>query len=343
MKTISFGIIGTGRIASEMAAAIGAVDGARMVAVASADEARARAFASRHGIERAHVGAAALIADGGVDAVYVANLNHLHADASVAALEAGKSVLCEKPFAVSAEEGERVLRAARQSGALFMEALWTHCLPVMRRIDQVIGEGTLGPATSLSSDCGFLLPPETSPRLYAREGGGALLDLGVYPVSLALRLFGPVDALDASTRWSDNGIDLETHALLRHENGAVSRVAASIVSALANETSIAFTNGAIKLASPVTGAERAEIIKAPTPPASDRGSRVKDRLKSAPALRRLKSAMRRGEFHSYGASRYAPQIAHFRDLLRQGARESDLIPHAHSRAVIETIDRIRAA
>src|SRR5262249_54400658 len=157
------------------------------VAVASADAGRARAFADRFGVAQAFASLDALLARDDVDAVYIATATRDHAAQAIAALEAGKAVLCEKPFAIGVEQGQRLLEAARRSGRLFMEARWTTALPAYRALLRLARERALGEPVLLHSEFGIAHDPAAHPRLFEGPGAGVLLDVGVYPIVLALQ------------------------------------------------------------------------------------------------------------------------------------------------------------
>ena len=155
MSDICFGIVGSGRMAALMMPAFRHADGVTVAAVCSSNAKRANAFATAHGIGAAYNSLETMFADEHIDAIYVANGTSDHAATAIAALEAGKHVLCEKPFAISADEGERVIAAARQSGKLFMEGLWTHFLPAYIRVADLIRARSVGEPVHLMTDFAY--------------------------------------------------------------------------------------------------------------------------------------------------------------------------------------------
>ena len=322
----------------------------KVVAVASADAARARAFAARFGIHDAHAGLSDLLARPDIDAVYIATSTRDHAEHTIAALAAGKAVLCEKPFATSADQGLRVVQAAERHRTLFVEAQWTTALPAYRELLRLAHGRTVGDPLLLHSEFGIALDPASHQRLFEGEGAGVMLDFGVYPIVLALQVLGPVRSIEAAVRRNSVGTDVHASLQLVHENGAHSQLAASLVATLPNRTSLSCSGGNIQLDSPVMGAESLLCRAAPAArTTSDIGGGAKQRLVAALRrqrwVRKLKSSLSTGgaSQHAFGGNRYAPQLAHFVSLLEAGALESDLMPHALSLDVLRVVDVARQA
>ena len=347
-RTWRFGVVGTGAMSATMMECLAQERRVDVVAVASADAARARAFADRFGIAHAQAGLDALLARGDIDAVYIATATRDHAAHAIAALDAGKAVLCEKPYAIGVEQGQRVLEAAQRSGRLFMEAQWTTALPACRELLRLARDRALGEPVLLHSEFGIAHDPVAHPRLFEGPGAGVLLDFGVYPIVLALQALGPVRSVDAAVRCNAAGVDVHATLQLTHEHGGHSQLAASLVCALPNRTSLSFTGGHVSLASPVMGAESLQVC-AVAPVGAARAGAGGSRPALVAALRRqrwvrrLKAALggRAVLEHPFGADRYAPQLSHFVALLDAGALESDLMPHATSLAVLRVVEAAR--
>ncbi len=321
-----------------------------VMAVASADAERARAFAARFGIAHSYGDLAGLLARTDIDAIYIATSTRDHAAHAIAALAAGKAVLCEKPFAIDADEGLRVVQAAEEHRRLFMEAQWTPALPAYRELLRLARERALGTPVLLHSEFGISLAPASHPRLFEGEGAGVLLDFGVYPIVLALQAMGPVRSVRAAVQRNAAGVDVHASLQLVHADGGHSQLAASLVATLPNRTSLSCSSGNVQLDSPVMGAERLHVRA--TPPAqaaAGAGGGTKQRVVAALRqqrwLRKLRTGLagRGGSDHPFGANRYAPQLAHFVALLDAGALDSDLMPHATSQAVLRIVDAARRA
>ncbi|QTX05407.1 Gfo/Idh/MocA family protein [Agromyces archimandritae] len=207
MTRLRWGILATGGIAHAFTSDLIA-NAFTVQAVGSRREHAARAFAEEFGIPNAHGSYEELVADPEVDIVYVATPHPFHAENARLALEHGKHVLVEKPFALNAAQAESVARLAAERGLLAMEAMWTRYLPHMNRIREIIAAGTLGEIRSVHADHTQDLPEDPAHRLNAPElGGGALLDLGIYPISFTWDVLGAPATIDARATFKDTGVD----------------------------------------------------------------------------------------------------------------------------------------
>ncbi|WIB25393.1 Gfo/Idh/MocA family oxidoreductase [Curtobacterium sp. MCSS17_015] len=244
---VRWGVLGTGGIARSFVGDCTAA-GVEFVAVGSRTEERARTFADEYGIPRAHGDYAALVADDQVDAVYVATPHSRHAEDALLAIEAGKHVLVEKAFTITAAEARRVRDAAKARGVLVVEAMWTRFLPQTAMMRRVVAEGRIGTPRLVQATHHQALPTDPRHRLNDPAlGGGALLDLGVYPVSFAVDVLGVPTALVASGTLSDQGVDTQMGIVMTHEGGAQSTVHFALDLRSPNGASIIGTEGRIDL------------------------------------------------------------------------------------------------
>ena len=214
-RGFGWGVWGTGAIAAGFAADLAHVPGAVRAAVCSRASRTARAFADTHGFAAAHADADAFLADPAVHAVYIASPHPLHCAQALKAISAGKPVLIEKPVAMNAAEAERIAEAAQEQGVFAMEALWTRFLPALRRARVLIGEGAIGPVRRAEATLVFHRPFEPGHRLFdPAKGGGALRDLGVYPLSVAGFLLGAPVLEEARWIAAPTGVDIEAELTL---------------------------------------------------------------------------------------------------------------------------------
>ncbi len=219
-----------------------------ITAVASRSIERADAFAERHRIPTRHEGFEALAADPDVDVVYVATPHSRHEADTIAFLEAGKHVLCEKPFALNSAQARRMVDEARSRGLFLMEAMWSRFLPAYSMLTDIIGSGRIGEVQLVDADFGFRRQVDPQHRLFAPElGGGALLDLGVYPVQLCHLLLGAPTGISARGTIGTTGVDELTVALLEHDGGALGVVGASLSTPLGCTARISGTRGWVEL------------------------------------------------------------------------------------------------
>ena len=245
--TVRWGVIGTGGIARSFVADCTAA-GIAFVAVGSRTAESARAFADEHGIARAHGSYEELVADEGVDAVYVATPHSRHAEDALLAIAAGKHVLVEKAFTITAAEARRVVDAARRADVAVMEAMWTRFLPQSTMIRELIAEGRIGRPRVVEATHHQALPTDPHHRLNDPAlGGGAILDLGVYPISFAVDVLGVPTAVSAAGTLSDQGVDTQMGVVLTHEDGAQSMVHFGLDLRSPNAASIIGEDGRIDL------------------------------------------------------------------------------------------------
>lgn len=248
-QVVRWGILGTARIARiEVIPAIQQSRNGAVAAIASRDAVRAAVVAQVYGIPRIYGSYAELLDDPAVDAVYIALPNHLHAEWTMRALQAGKHVLCEKPLAMHAEQSRAMVAVAREHGRHLMEAFMYRFHPRMQQIAGLVQQGALGHL--LIARIAFTLrslPPEDF-RLDPAMGGGALLDVGGYGVNLARWLFGSEpESVYAYAVYGETGIDLTTVGVLRFPGGRIATLEASFATAHQQAVSLIGTSGTIEL------------------------------------------------------------------------------------------------
>lgn len=311
-----WGFIGLGEMAETFATDLRALgDDAEVVAVASSTLSRARAFADAFGATAAYDDPAALVRDERVDVVYVATTHDRHAASARLALEAGRPVLVEKPLAPAAAEVEEVLALARQRGVLAMEAMWTLCLPVYAQVRAWLSEGAIGEPRQVVARFGFRsVPGDSASRLRdPASGGGAILDVGVYPVALAQLVFGDEPEAIAALGHVVGGVDEGVGAVLRFPGGGL----ALIGGAIEVETDYTAT---------IDGSEGRIVL-----PGFWRATTA--RLERGDAVEEVELPCRgRG---------WASQAQHVQELVAAGAVESPLVTHAGSVARARICDAIR--
>jgi predicted dehydrogenase len=247
-ERIRWGIAGTGVIADAFARDLALLGDAELVAVGSRSQESANRFAGVHSAAHRHVGYDALAADPDVDAIYVAVPHTGHEEVTLTAIAAGKAVLCEKPFAINAAQAERMVAAARTAGVFLMEAMWVRFLPHQVALRELIAGGRIGEVRSLVVDRGEVLSADPAHRaLSPALGGGALLDLGVYPVSFASMLLGTPDRIAALATPAVTGVDAQTSAVFGYASGAQALVTTALDARTANTASITGTKGRIDI------------------------------------------------------------------------------------------------
>jgi predicted dehydrogenase len=245
---VRWGILAPGGIAERFAADLALVEGAELAAVGSRSQASAEAFAERFGFARAHGSYADLAADDGVDVVYVATPHAMHFDAALLCLSAGKAALVEKPITLDLASAARLVAAAHAENVFLMEAMWMRCNPAIRKIHELVEDGAIGWVSSIQADFGLHGPFPAEHRLRnPKLGGGALLDLGVYPLNLVHLILGAPSEVRSWAHLTPEGVDENTGVLLGYQAGAVAAVTCSINGESRNAASITGTEGRIDL------------------------------------------------------------------------------------------------
>ena len=246
-SSLRWGILGPGWIAGEQTNDL-VVNGFTVTAVGSRTREKAAEFAERFGIPNVHGSYEDLVADPEVDAIYIATPHPGHAGYARLALEAGKHVLVEKPFTINAAEAEEITALAREKGLVILEAMWTRFLPTMVRLREILAAGTLGEVRTVIADHTQNLPKDPSHRINDPAlGGGALLDLGIYPVSFAWDVLGAPATVSAIASMTATGVDRQTAILLGYEDGRQAVLQTALDTAGPNAASVIGTDGWIEI------------------------------------------------------------------------------------------------
>ena len=317
-RPIRWGILGAGGIADTVSHDIGITEGNVVAAVAARHADRAAAFAARQGAERSYGSYEELVADEGVDVIYIATTHPGHHDQALMAIEAGKAVLIEKPLCLNAADAREVFAAARKADVFAMEAMWMRTNPLILKAKQLIAEGAIGELRGVRDEFGLGIPFDPNHRLYEiANGGGALLDLGVYPATFAHFFLGHPDEVTTAGTLAESGAD-DTVAMQWLYGGVPkAQLWVSVSTAAPNDAAILGTGGWIKVLSPAYRPSGLVVHNA------DGEYTIEDPIAGR------------------GAG-YGPEIEEVARCLRAGELESPLIPHADTVAILEVLDRARA-
>jgi predicted dehydrogenase len=318
MTPIRWGIVGTGGIAAAFADDLRLLPDASLVAIGSRSQSTADEFGARFAVPHAHASYDDLVNDPDVDAVYVATPHVGHHAAALSAINAGKAVLVEKPFTINAIEAAALIEAARSRGVFLMEAMWARFLPHMVRVRQLLASGALGDVRVVIADHNQWFERDPKHRLFDPVlGGGALLDLGVYPVSFASMVFGPPTRVTAVSTRAFTGVDATTSAILEYADGAHAVVTTSLEVAGPTKAAIVGTDARIDFD---------RTYYAPTPiTLIGRDGTVLERFDEP--------QVGRGMHH---------EAAEVMRCLRAGKPESDVLPLDETLSIMGTLDEIRS-
>jgi predicted dehydrogenase len=316
---LGWGVVGTGDVSRCIATDLALLDSARLVAVAS--RSAGSTFATQLGFER-HGSFDDLLRDSEVDIVYLGTPHSTHASLAVAALEAGKHVLVEKPLGVNAAEVEHVVAAARAAGRFAMEGMWMKFHPYYRALLDEVRGGSICDVTAVRASFGLPFGERDSSRWSASLASSTLLDQGIYPVTLAHDLLGEPASVLASADLRDDGVDVRVEATLQYAGGRFAHVAASMVGFLEPTAAVSGTRGWIDIAAPFW--------------ATDRYTRHAGDLGEALMKPVAVSFGREG----FG---YVPMLRAVDEAVRSGLLEHPIHPFSSTVAVARTLDRIRVA
>ena len=223
VQTVRWGILGTGKIARAFATALQETPGAQLVGVASRSVASAQAFGADFGAPACYGSYQALADAPDIDIIYIGTPHPMHVENAKMALNGGKAVLCEKPFTMNRREAAEVVALAREKRLFLMEAMWTRYMPALAEVRRIIAAGEIGPLRQVIADFGFAATDDPDHRVNNRAlGGGALLDLGIYPLSIAAALLGPVDSVQSQAIMGETGVDIQTAFTMKHTGGGMS-------------------------------------------------------------------------------------------------------------------------
>ena len=315
--TVRWGIVATGGIAHTTVRDLQATANAEVGAVASRSQERADAFATQYGIANAYGGYDALLADDRVDIVYVCTPHAQHFDVVRAALLAGKHVLCEKSLTTTAAEARELAALAAQHGRLLVEAMWTRFNPAICRLLDELAGGLIGDVRTVQAQFGFAFPRGPESRLWRADlGGGALLDLCVYPLSLIQMVLGVPDGIRTIGDIEPDGVDVTESVLLYYDDGRFGHALSSIASMLGSQAVIGGTQGMVILEPSFHALETYRVIL----PRSRAGRSVTIRQEGAG---------------------FRPMFRAVTDAVDQGLTEHPLRPMSDTIAVLDIMDEVR--
>ena len=247
-KTYKWGFLGAARIAEKFADGLKTLPNAELYAIASQSFERAKEFKGKHGFAKAFGSYEEMLAEPELDIVYIATTNNLHFEHTMMCLEAGKAVLCEKPFASDSAQVEKMVNKAREKNVFLMEAIMTRFIPSMIQFKEQVESGAIKRPLLLQCDFGFISPFDPYNRIYNPElGGGSIPDIGIYPIFTAMYLFGKPESIKVMSVPAPTGTDWTTSILLKHKNKEISMLTSSFEMKLDNEARVYGEGGHLKL------------------------------------------------------------------------------------------------
>jgi predicted dehydrogenase len=319
-EVIRWGILGTGNIAHQFARGLAVLPDAALVAVGSRAQETADAFGAEFDVSNRHASYEALAADAEVDVVYISTPHPFHHANTLLCLNGGKHVLCEKPFAMNAQQAREMIATARAHSLFLMDAIWTRFLPAMVKTRKLLAKGAIGDVRMLLVDFGFRAQFNPEARLFnPKLGGGALLDVGIYTVQLASMVMGgPPSEIAALAALGETGVDEQTAMTLKYAHGQLAQLSCAVRTATRQEAWIYGTEGRLHLHSPWWRGTKVSLWQAT---GSENGTTL-----DLP-------------FEGNG---YNYEAAEVMRCIRAGRLESDVMPLDESLELMETLDAARA-
>jgi predicted dehydrogenase len=318
MDVIRWAILGCGKIANKFASDLRLVENARLVAVASQNKERGEAFMKEFEVPVLHNTYAALASDPDVDAIYIATPHGFHFEHTMLCLDHRKAVLCEKALALNTTQVRAMIGKAKEKNTFLMEAFWTKFLPQYQMVSKIVSSGELGEIKMIQADFGFAAPEPLAQRLFDPVlGGGALLDIGIYPVFLATSVLGKPTDIQAMINTYPSGVDEQCVITMNFANRALAVLSSTFAADTPVEAMIAGTKGRIHM---------------------------RNRFHNAIGTLELvigKESPHPIEVHTEPGFGYQFEARHVGDCLRQGLIESPVMTHSNSIALMELLDEIR--
>jgi len=317
-EKINWGIIGAGKIAGKFATDLATLPDANLYAIASRSEEKAANFAETYGFQKTFGSYESMLQDPAVQAVYIATPHVYHCHNTLMALDHKKAVICEKPFAMNTREVKEMLAKAKATDTFLMDALWTLCLPHIIKAKEIVDSGQLGKIVSVKADFGFNANFDPNSRLFNRDlGGGALLDIGIYPLLLALYFLGKPEKIAAVAKMGNTKIDEECAIFLSYTSGQTANLHATLLARTPTEAHIYCEKGFIHI--PTQFHKPVEAIK----------------ILEYDGLKETNVPF---DVQSIG---YKYEAAEMMNCMRAGKKESDIIPHQFSLDLMELLDKVR--
>lgn len=260
VEKVRIGILGTGRVAHDFAAGVREAKNIELIAVGSRSGEFANRFADEFDLPKQFSAYQELANDPEVDLVYIATPHAMHRENSLMCLDAGKAVICEKPFAINASEASSVIERAREKGLFLMEAMWSRYIPAIIKLRELLAENTLGNVQLMIAGGAYIPDFDSTFYLFRPElGGGVLLDSGIYLVSMASMIFGPPTKILAAGSIGESGVDEQETILLQHKNGAIATLYVSLKAKASPEFTLLGNRGRIFVHAPLFAPKKLTI------------------------------------------------------------------------------------
>ncbi len=351
-QSIQWGFYGSGIVAQDVAADFSHVSDARIAAVSSRTLTSARQFAKKFNVPKVYESLALMLEDPELDIIYIATPHHLHQQHSLSCLQAGKAIVCEKPFTVSAAEAEIVIAAARQRNLFCMEAMWMRFFPLVQAAKKRIAENELGDIQLIQADFGYPTPFDPDNRFFNTElAGGALLDRGIYPISLAQYLLGNPKTISSEAHIGATGVDEHSSCTLQYSSGTIALLSSTLRGLGTNEAVITGSKSTLKIHDPFYRPSSVSLRPTKVGAIAKRlaQSGLKQTIKNNPVVqsfRKIAAPIKRiirgkTTTANFPGNGYQFEIQEATRCLQQGLQESPIMPLEDTLSVLQIMDTMR--
>lgn len=326
-KKIKWGIIAPGGISEKFATGINASNNGELYAVCSRNIAKAESFIKKFGGVKAYDSEKAIASDPDVDIIYISNPHPFHLNSALNCLNSGKPVLCEKPMTVNAKGTKVLVEAARKNNVFLMEAMWTRFLPAICKVREILSSGIIGDVRLVTADFGMKINGiELTSRLFDPAlAGGALLDVGIYPLALCSMVLGKPTRIQSSAYLGRTGVDEQFTALLDYEGGAMSTISGAVDTQTSHNAWIYGSKGSIKIKAPWWGGEHLSLYRLDPEAEAGACNYGDEEIIDLP----------------YEANGYNCEAEAVANMILDGKKESEIMPLDETIELAETMDILR--
>ncbi|MCA9211488.1 MAG: Gfo/Idh/MocA family oxidoreductase [Planctomycetales bacterium] len=349
-EKVRWGIAGTGTVAGNFASDFVHAPRAELVACCSRSQQTADSFGRQWNIEKTFGQYKDMLADPGVDVVYVAVPHHVHKQYCLQAFEAGKAVLCEKPFALNETEARDIVQAARSKNVFCMEAMWMRCMPLLHRVTERIKAGEIGDVTHIHAEFGYPTDFDPMSRFFdLNQAGGSLLDRGIYTIALAYHILGKPVSVTGEANIGKTGVDESSCYRLEFESGATADLCSTLTGYAANAAVIAGTQGVLTMHAPFyrpelisvkRGGGARKIVSALCD--GNRSGKLAQKIERIVRPFLLRISGTQCERQPIAGHGYQYEIDEVSRCLSQRQTESSAVPHDDTLGILNVMDKLRA-
>lgn len=355
MNKYRWGILGTGIIAHEFAKGLRMLSNAELYSVYNRTFEKGKHFSAMYGFQETAKDLESFLKDPKLDVVYIATPNHLHCEQALRCLEASKHVLIEKPMALNVGEAKKIIDSARENNRFCMEAMWSRFMPVYLKVKELLQQKAIGDIVFCNAQFGHPMPYNPDRFRYSlSQGGGSLLDLGVYPISIVLMLLGIPERVTGECRKAESGVDTLNRITFHYQNGAMANLESTFDCQLSNGIWIGGSEGAIEIPAPISHPDQYRFSEESLYDVDEQPKlSLRDKVQQMPVVSNLissfrdsiaKPLQRKIQTHTmrFRGNGYQFEAQEVMEMLDQGKLESQIMSLQDSVEVLKITDQLRS-